>query len=163
VGIYAGLYLALGGEVMLPFGVGWSVFLIWACAHVGGYVATQALPSLVALRAGRPQSRARAERPIARPRCLLRAQQRPCADRAARCSPCQCPAFDEQAWGVSWQGGFLHACRQACRSFRCADSAEWHSWCTCGSFCATGAGRHRVRWGGLAMNTEPQVAESTAR
>ena len=41
VGIYAGLWLALGGEVMLPFGVGWSVFLIWACAHVGGYAATQ--------------------------------------------------------------------------------------------------------------------------
>lgn len=47
VGIYAGLWLALGGEVMLPFGVGWSVFLIWACAHVGGYAATQVqnLPS----------------------------------------------------------------------------------------------------------------------
>jgi hypothetical protein len=58
VGIYAGLYLALGGEVMLPFGVGWSVFLIWACAHVGGYVATQALPSLRALRVCLPQSRA---------------------------------------------------------------------------------------------------------
>ena len=42
VGIYAGLYLALGGNIMLPFGVGWSVFLIWACAHVGGYAATQA-------------------------------------------------------------------------------------------------------------------------
>lgn len=41
VGIYAGLYLALGGNIMLPFGVGWSVFLIWACAHVGGYAATQ--------------------------------------------------------------------------------------------------------------------------
>ena len=41
VGIYAGLWLALGGEVMLPYGVGWSVFLIWACAHVGGYAATQ--------------------------------------------------------------------------------------------------------------------------
>ena len=41
VGIYAVLWLALGGEVMLPFGVGWSVFLIWACAHVGGYAATQ--------------------------------------------------------------------------------------------------------------------------
>ena len=41
IGIYAGLWLALGGEVMLPFGVGWSVFLIWACAHVGGYAATQ--------------------------------------------------------------------------------------------------------------------------
>ncbi|KAK9826104.1 hypothetical protein WJX81_003950 [Elliptochloris bilobata] len=50
VGIFAGLWLALGADVMLPFGVGWSVFLIWACAHVGGYVATQLnMPALLGM------------------------------------------------------------------------------------------------------------------
>ena len=26
---------------MLPYGKGWSVFLLWVCAHVGGFLAVQ--------------------------------------------------------------------------------------------------------------------------
>ncbi|KAK9818378.1 hypothetical protein WJX72_011662 [[Myrmecia] bisecta] len=47
--IYAALYLALG-SAMLPWHQGWSVFLLWACAHVAGFVAIKCnLPPLLGM------------------------------------------------------------------------------------------------------------------
>ncbi|KAK9814951.1 hypothetical protein WJX73_002939 [Symbiochloris irregularis] len=47
--LYAALYLLLGGP-MLPFAQGWSLFLLWVCAHVGGFLAIQVgLPPLLGM------------------------------------------------------------------------------------------------------------------
>ena len=38
------------GKVMLPPNQGWAVFLIWVCAHVGGYIAARvSLPPLLGM------------------------------------------------------------------------------------------------------------------
>ena len=34
------MYLLIG-KPMLPYGRGWSVFLLWVCAHIGGFLAAQ--------------------------------------------------------------------------------------------------------------------------
>ena len=40
------MYLLIG-KPMLPYGRGWSVFLLWVCAHIGGFLAAQVMrPSL---------------------------------------------------------------------------------------------------------------------
>lgn len=45
----AALYLLLG-RVMLPPGEGWALFLLWVCAHVGGFVASKVnLPPLLGM------------------------------------------------------------------------------------------------------------------
>lgn len=45
----AALYLLLG-RPMLPFAQGWSLFLLWVCAHVGGFLAIQVgLPPLLGM------------------------------------------------------------------------------------------------------------------
>ena len=45
----AALYLLLGGP-MLPPNKGWAVFLLWICAHAGGYIAARAnLPPLLGM------------------------------------------------------------------------------------------------------------------
>ena len=36
----AAMYLLIG-KPMLPYGRGWSVFLLWVCAHIGGFLAAQ--------------------------------------------------------------------------------------------------------------------------
>ena len=45
----AALYLLLGGP-MLPPNKGWAVFLLWICAHAGGYIAARVnLPPLLGM------------------------------------------------------------------------------------------------------------------
>ncbi|KAL3134630.1 hypothetical protein ABBQ32_007644 [Trebouxia sp. C0010 RCD-2024] len=47
--IYAALYLLLG-RPMLPPGEGWALFLLWVCAHIGGFAANKVnLPPLLGM------------------------------------------------------------------------------------------------------------------
>ena len=47
--MHAALYLLLG-RVMLPPEEGWALFLLWVCAHVGGFVASKVnLPPLLGM------------------------------------------------------------------------------------------------------------------
>ena len=47
--VHAALYLLLG-RVMLPPEEGWALFLLWVCAHVGGFVASKVnLPPLLGM------------------------------------------------------------------------------------------------------------------
>ena len=49
VHLLAALYLLLG-EPMLPYAQGWSLFLLWVCAHIGGFIAIQVgLPPLLGM------------------------------------------------------------------------------------------------------------------
>lgn len=44
------LYLMLGKEMLPPTGKGWSLFLLWACSHIAGFVASQLnLPPLLGM------------------------------------------------------------------------------------------------------------------
>lgn len=45
----AALYLLLG-RPMLPPGEGWALFLLWVCAHIGGFAANKVnLPPLLGM------------------------------------------------------------------------------------------------------------------
>lgn len=47
--MHAALYLLLG-RAMLPPEEGWALFLLWVCAHVGGFVASKVnLPPLLGM------------------------------------------------------------------------------------------------------------------
>lgn len=47
--LYAALYLLLG-KVMLPPREGWALFLLWICAHIGGFTASKVnLPPLLGM------------------------------------------------------------------------------------------------------------------
>ena len=46
---HAALYLLLG-KVMLPPREGWALFLLWVCAHIGGFTANKVnLPPLLGM------------------------------------------------------------------------------------------------------------------